>query len=78
MQVGRRLAVLENLYTFNGAPGHEWVVVHEAAFTQERMLGPGPFPVLDAPTDVGVWRPPTGVRLPTLVPSEMAELLSGG
>lgn len=75
LDVGERLAVLENIFVFNGCPGHEWVVVHEARFTDPAMLGPGPFPVLDAPTDVGVWRPLAGEGLPRLCPAAIADLL---
>lgn len=75
LDVGERLAVLENLFVFNGCPGHEWVVVHEARFTDPAMLGPGPFPVRDVPTDVGVWRPPSGADLPRLCPAAIAHLL---
>ncbi|QFG69420.1 NUDIX domain-containing protein [Ornithinimicrobium pratense] len=78
VEVGERLAVIENLFTFNGAPGHEWVVVHAARLCDDRLLGEGPFPVLDAPTDVGVWRPPGGAGLPTLVPPGVAALLDPG
>lgn len=75
VEVGPRVAVLENLFTFNGVPGHEWVVVHEARLLDDRLLGRGPFRVLDAPTDVVVWRPPGGPDLPTLVPPELGDLL---
>lgn len=75
VEVGPRLAVLENLFTFNGVPGHEWVAVHEARLLDDRLLGEGPFRVLDAPTDVAVWRPLRGEGLPTLVPPELGELL---
>ncbi|WP_131105666.1 NUDIX domain-containing protein [Ornithinimicrobium sufpigmenti] len=75
VEVGERLAVIESLFTFNGAPGHEWAVVHAARLCDDRLLGEGPFPVLDAPTDVGVWRPWGGPGLPTLVPPGLADLL---
>lgn len=78
VEVGPRLTVLENLFTFNGVPGHEWVVVHEARLLDEGLLGEGPFRVLDAPTDVAVWRPPVGEGLPTLVPPELGDLLRRG
>ena len=78
VEVGPRLAVLENLFTFNGVPGHEWVVVHAARLLDDRLLGEGPFRVLDAPTDGAVWRPPDGEGLPTLVPPELVDLLRRG
>ncbi|WP_281965488.1 NUDIX domain-containing protein [Serinicoccus marinus] len=75
LEVGERLGVIENIFVFNGRPGHEYIVVHDATFTDRAMLGAGPFPVLDAPSDVGVWRPATGVDLPRLVPDALADLL---
>ncbi|WP_202879643.1 NUDIX domain-containing protein [Serinicoccus kebangsaanensis] len=75
LEVGERLGVLENIFVFNGRPGHEYIVVHEASFLDPVMLGHGPFPVLDAPTDVGLWRPATGADLPRLVPDSLADLL---
>lgn len=75
LEVGQRLGVLENIFVFNGRPGHEWIVVHEARFLDRAMLDRGPFPVLDAPTDVGVWRSVTGTDLPRLVPDALADLL---
>ncbi len=75
IEVGGRVAVLENIFVFNGRPGHEWVVLHEARFLDDALLGPGPHPVLDAPTDLGVWRPLTGTDLPRLVPDSLADVL---
>lgn len=75
VEIGPRLLVLENLFSFNGMPGHEWVVVHEARLLDDRLLGEGPHRVLDAPSDVAVWRPARGQGLPTLVPPELGELL---
>lgn len=75
IEVGPRLAVIENIFVFNGRPGHEFAVVHEARFTDPAMHGRGPFPVLDAPGDVAGWRPRTGSDLPRLVPEEIAGLL---
>lgn len=75
IDVGPRLAVWENLFTFNDAPGHEWVVIHEASFVESRFLADGRWPVLDAPTDVGVWRPLTGAGGIPLYPEGLETLV---
>lgn len=79
IEVGERVAVIENLFTFNRAPGHEWMVVHRARLLDDRLLEAAASPVLDAPEDVAVWRPvlaPPGA--PRLVPDELAQLLGEG
>lgn len=75
IDVGPRLAVWENLFTFNDTPGHEWIVVHEARFRDERFLPDGRWPVLDAPTDVGVWRPLAGMPGIPLCPAGLETLV---
>lgn len=35
--------LFENLFTFDGAPGHEIILMHEARFTDEGMLDVEPF-----------------------------------
>lgn len=75
VDVGPRLAVWENIFTFNDTPGHEWVVIHEARFRDERYLEDGRWPVRDAPTDVGVWRPLAGVHGIPLYPVGLMTLV---
>lgn len=74
VEVGPRLAVIESLFTFNGAPGHEWVVVHAARLLDDAYLADGRWVVRDAPTDIAVWRPLTGARGIPLHPPGFAEL----
>ncbi len=75
IDVGPRLAVWENLFTFNDAPGHEWIVVHEASFRDERFLDDARWPVADAPTDVGVWRSLAGAHGIPLCPDGLETLV---
>ncbi len=76
IEVGRRLAVRENIFTFNNAAGHEWIIVHEASFVDDRFLTDGRWPVRDAPTDIGVWRPLTGVDGIPLYPDGLLDLVT--
>lgn len=75
VEVGARLAVVESLFTFNGAPGHEWVVVHAARLLDDAFLTDGGWVVRDAPTDIAVWRPLAGANGIPLHPAELATLL---
>lgn len=74
--VGERVATVENLFTYDGRPGHEIVLVHEAVLTdpaggeQERR------PCLDQPHVVGVWRAVDEAVVP-LYPAGTEELVSG-
>lgn len=77
LEVGERVAALENIFEFNGAPGHEIVLVHRARFVDPAFHEDRRFPVRDAPTDTGVWRPRTGADGIPLYPEGLADLLSG-
>ena len=76
IEVGPRLAVWENIFAFNDAPGQEWIAVHEASFCDERFLTDGRWPVRDAPTDIGVWRPLTGAHGIPLYPEGLLDLVT--
>lgn len=70
------MAVWENLFTFSDAPGHEWIIVHEASFVDDHFLIDGRWAVRDAPTDIGVWRPLTGVDGIPLYPEGLLGLVT--
>lgn len=73
IEVGEQLTVVENIFTFNDVPGHEWIVLLRAQLMDDRLLQQGPFPILDAPQDVAVWRPvPAPTGSPPLVPAAIA------
>jgi 8-oxo-dGTP pyrophosphatase MutT (NUDIX family) len=76
IEVGPRLAVWENIFAFNDAPGQEWIAVHEASFCDERFLTDGRWPVRDAPTDIGVWQPLTGAHGIPLFPEGLLDLVT--
>lgn len=57
IEVGPRIAVLENIFDIAGEPGHEIVIVLRAAFLDQRFLVDVEYPVLDSAVDFGLWRP---------------------
>jgi ADP-ribose pyrophosphatase YjhB (NUDIX family) len=56
--VGRRLAVIENLFEYAGRQGHEVVFVHEARFADPAAYSIETRQCADAPEERAVWRPP--------------------
>jgi len=77
MEVGDRVAALESIFEFNGAPCHEIVLVHRARFLDPAFHEDRRYPVRAAPHDTGVWRPLNGADGIPLYPVGMAALLSG-
>lgn len=76
IEVGEQVAAVENLFTFNGQPGHEYLIVFRACFTDDAFLQDRVFPVLDAETDVGVWRSLTAPPDVPLYPEELQDLVA--
>jgi 8-oxo-dGTP pyrophosphatase MutT (NUDIX family) len=73
----RLLGLLENIFTYEGRPYHELVLVYEAGFVDETLYGHDTFVVLDDPDVPGVWRSPAvlaAAGIP-LYPDGLAELL---
>lgn len=75
--VGRRLGVLENVFTYDGRPGHEIVLVHEAALADPAGYRLDRRPCRDAVHVTGVWRSPTETEIP-LYPDGLEALMQGG
>lgn len=71
--VGRRLGVLENLFTYAGRPGHEIALVHEAWLTDPADYAQDRRPCLDQPHVTGVWRSPDERTVP-LYPDGLVDL----
>jgi len=57
----RRIDVVENLFTFDGRPGHEIVLLHEAVLRDRTLYDREDLVVLDAGSPV-VWVPLAEVR----------------
>ncbi|MCP4427034.1 MAG: NUDIX hydrolase [Chloroflexi bacterium] len=78
----RLLATLENIFVFNGRPGHEIVQVYDGEFEDEAFYQS---PTLTSIEDSGavftaVWKPLsdfTGENAPPLYPDGLLELLMG-
>ncbi len=76
IEVGARLGALENLYVYDGKPGHEIVVVHEARFTDPANYDRDQIACRDVEGIVGVWHPLAGSRYP-LYPDGLDDLIAG-
>ena len=48
LRPGRLLGVLENIFTYRGAPGHEIVFVYEGTVDEEDAIAPERFEVVEA------------------------------
>ncbi len=51
-------------------------MVHESSFVDDHFLTDGRWTVRDAPTDIGVWRPLTGVNGIPLYPEGLLDLVT--
>ncbi|UZN03365.1 NUDIX hydrolase [Cellulomonas sp. S1-8] len=72
--VGRQLGVLENLFTYDGRPGHEIVLVFEAELAHAGDYAAERRPCLDQPLVTGVWRSLSEDAVP-LYPDGLAALI---
>ena len=73
----RYLRMLENVFVYEGKPGHELVLVYEVELAGE--VPPTPFTVLDSDDPV-VWMPLAALAedgAPPLYPDGLLELLDG-
>jgi hypothetical protein len=77
VSVGRRLGVVENLFTHMGVPGHELVLVHEASPADPAACRFDRLPSRDAEGVAAVWRSPADADVP-LYPAGAAELVGFG
>ncbi len=75
IEVRERVGTLEDLSEFNGAAGHEIVLVHRASFRDLAFLEYRRFPLLDVDTETGVWRPLTSATGIPLYPVGLTDLL---
>jgi ADP-ribose pyrophosphatase YjhB (NUDIX family) len=58
VRVGRRLGVIESLFTFEGRPGHEIVLVYQADIIDPAACDFDRLPSRDASEISAVWRDP--------------------
>ena len=72
VRVGDRLAALENLFTYNGLPGHELVLVYDAHLTDRAHAEAAELRSLEPGQPPGIGLSPTEARL---VPADVATLL---
>lgn len=72
--VVRRLGVLENLFTYDGLPGHEIVLVLEAELCRATDYRPESRPCVDRPGVVGTWRSLLETAIP-LYPAGLTDLI---
>lgn len=79
IEVGARLGVVENIFTFAGEPGHEILFLHAARLADPAAYAIERFECLDHPGEYAVWRDPalTHAEVP-LYPDGLAELLADG
>ncbi|HRW18961.1 MAG TPA: NUDIX domain-containing protein [Dermatophilaceae bacterium] len=79
IEVGARLGVVENIFTFAGEPGHEILFLHAARLADPAAYAIERFECLDHPDQYAVWRDPalTHAEVP-LYPDGLAELLADG
>lgn len=80
VRVGRLLGVLENLFTYEGAPGHEIVYVFEVELEDASLYEQDAFEVLEVIRGEEVcvpvlWVDPKGLNAP-LYPDGVLELIS--
>jgi ADP-ribose pyrophosphatase YjhB (NUDIX family) len=65
--VTRFAGVIENIFTYNGVPGHEIVLTYEAEFLDPTLYGRDEFPGIESDPVDASWRsinpPPDGVPL---------------
>ncbi|MCR6488200.1 NUDIX hydrolase [Amycolatopsis sp. OK19-0408] len=75
--VGRLLGVLENVFTWQGRPGHEIVFLYEAAFAEEGFYAQEEMKIIDDP-NTAYWIDLADFRegRKTLYPTGLTELLS--
>jgi len=79
----RYLGTLENLFTFSGVPGHEIVLVYDAAFADRTLYGQAAIPGREDTLDEGflaVWKhlDEFGPGHPPLYPDGLLDLLRRG
>lgn len=73
VEVGERLAALENLFTYDGAPGHELVLVYETRLTDPTVAEGDRVPAVEPGQPPAAWVPPSDARL---VPPALAALVN--
>jgi len=76
------VGVLENIFVYEGAQGHEIVFVYDAEFKDRAIYGRGEIQGYQAEADAGFvarWRSPEEMKLQgiRLVPEGLADLLRG-
>ena len=62
IQVEKPLGVNENIFTFNGTPGHQIILLYQCSFTDKEQYHQPDFPRLDAPDKKAVWRTPDTIK----------------
>ena len=75
------LCVIENLFIYEGEPGHEVVFVYDAVFRDRSIYAKSAIPVYESGIDLrttAAWRSPEELKASgtRLVPEELAELLN--
>lgn len=75
VRVGERLGVMESLFTFEGQPGHEIVLVYEADVVDPAACDFDSVPSRDATGISAVWRE-MGCSHPALLPEAAQVLVS--
>jgi ADP-ribose pyrophosphatase YjhB (NUDIX family) len=75
--VGRRIGVIENVFTYAGRPGHEVLFLFEARFADPAAYRVDRRECLDVPGEYALWRDPelTHEQVP-LYPEGLADLLT--
>jgi ADP-ribose pyrophosphatase YjhB (NUDIX family) len=70
------LGVVENIFTYEGEPGHEILFLFEVAFSDERLFEQGEWTVQDSRGSRAAWRPLASLdEPPPLYPEAASDLL---
>ena len=74
----RLLGFLENIFTYEGEPGHELALVYEASFVDSSLYSHDTFVVAESPEAPGVWRRPESLAAAgvPLYPEGLDDLLA--
>ena len=77
VKVQDRLCVIENIFTYEGKPGHQIMLVYPCAFTSKSLYEKEELPLIETPDRTAIWRSPTEIEAEGAVlhPGEMLKYL---